>query len=67
VAVSSGSACSSGNDQPNPALMALGYNPRQARSGLRFSVGPWLDVDELEPLPALMESVLSQLPAVQIQ
>lgn len=67
VAVSSGSACSSGKDQPNPALMALGYNPRQARSGLRFSVGPWLDVHDLEPLPALMESVLSQLPAVQIQ
>ena len=66
VAVSSGSACSSGKDQANPALLALGYNPRQARSGLRFSVGPWLDAEDFEALPALLESVMSQLPTVEL-
>ena len=66
VAVSSGSACSSGKDQANPALLALGYNPRQARSGLRFSVGPWLHADDFEALPALLESVMSQLPKVEL-
>ena len=66
VAVSSGSACSSGKDQANPALLALGYNPRQARSGLRFSVGPWLHAEDFEALPALLESVMSQLPKVEL-
>ena len=66
VAVSSGSACSSGSDQANPALLALGYNPRQARSGLRFSVGPWLQPKDFNALPALLESVLRQLPTVEL-
>ena len=66
VAVSSGSACSSGNDQANPALVALGYGPRQARSGLRLSVGPWLHPQDLQALPALLESVLRQLPTVEL-
>ena len=66
VAVSSGSACSSGNDQANPALVALGYGPRQARSGLRLSVGPWLHPEDFQALPALLESVLRQLPIVEL-
>ena len=66
VAVSSGSACSSGNDQANPALVALGYGPRQARSGLRLSVGPWLQSEDFQALPALLESVLRQLPIVEL-
>lgn len=66
VAVSSGSACSSGNDQANPALVALGYGPRQARSGLRLSVGPWLHPQDFHALPALLESVLRQLPTVEL-
>jgi len=66
VAVSSGSACSSGSDQANPALLALGYNDRQARSGLRFSVGPWLQPQDFNALPALLESVLCELPTVEL-
>ena len=66
VAVSSGSACSSGKDQANPALVALGYGPRQARSGLRLSVGPWLHQRDFQALPALLESVLRQLPTVEL-
>ena len=66
VAVSSGSACSSGKDQANPALVALGYGPRQARSGLRLSVGPWLQSEDFQALPALLESVLRQLPIVEL-
>ena len=66
VAVSSGSACSSGKDQANPALLALGYGPRQARSGLRLSVGPWLHQRDFQALPALLESVLRQLPTVEL-
>jgi cysteine desulfurase len=38
VAVSSGSACSSGTVSPSPALLALGLAPAEARSVVRFSL-----------------------------
>jgi len=38
VAVSSGSACSSGTVAPSPALLALGLAPSEARSVVRFSL-----------------------------
>jgi len=63
VAVSSGSACSSGQDAPSPTLLALGYSPAQARAGLRLSLGPWITGKDLEPLPGLLESVLIELAA----
>jgi cysteine desulfurase len=48
VAVSSGSACSSGKVQPSHVLMAMGLGPELARGGIRVSLG-WstteLDVD----------------------
>lgn len=63
VAVSSGSACSSGLDAPSPTLLAMGYSQAQARAGLRLSLGPWISENELEPLPGLLESVLIELAA----
>jgi cysteine desulfurase len=39
VAVSSGSACSSGEEEPSPVLLAMGYAPSQAGRVLRFSSG----------------------------
>ncbi len=63
VAVSSGSACSSGRDGPSPSLLALGYGPEQARAGLRLSLGPWITEADLEPLPGLLESVIHELAA----
>jgi cysteine desulfurase len=53
VAVSSGSACSSGAAGPGPqggasaVLLAMGYPPAEAASGLRLSLGPWLDHADL--------------------
>jgi len=48
VAVSSGSACSSGKVQPSHVLTAMGLGPDLARGGIRVSLG-WsttdLDVD----------------------
>jgi cysteine desulfurase len=49
VAVSSGSACSSGKVQPSHVLQAMGYGPELVRSAIRFSLG-WetndADVDQ---------------------
>ncbi|MFW6730300.1 MAG: cysteine desulfurase family protein [Synechococcus sp.] len=63
VAVSSGSACSSGRSRPSAALLAIGCSPAEARSGLRLSLAPWIDDGALDPLPGLLESLLPTLPA----
>ncbi len=56
VAVSAGSACSSGTLAPSPALLALGLAPAEARSVVRFSLSRETTEDEvarvLEMLPA---------------
>lgn len=39
VAVSSGSACMTGNPEPAEVLLTVGYTAEQAKSGLRLSVG----------------------------
>jgi cysteine desulfurase len=59
VEVSTGSACSSGVARPSHVLVAMGQDPEQARSSLRFSLGHTsteADVAELlEALPAVVE------------
>jgi cysteine desulfurase len=39
IAVSSGSACSSGKVQPSHVLEAMGFGPELARSAIRISLG----------------------------
>jgi cysteine desulfurase len=39
IAVSTGSACSSGAVDPSPILLGMGLTPREARECVRFSLG----------------------------
>ena len=58
VAVSSGSACKTGDPAPAESLLAVGYSEEQAKSGLRLSVG--LDTTESDidyAVDALVEAV----------
>ncbi len=47
IAVSSGSACSSGKVKASHVLSAMGFSPDEAASALRFSFGPEFGAEEL--------------------
>lgn len=66
IAVSTGSACSSGSLEPSPVIRALGRNDELARGAIRFSFGRFNtleDVDRiLEVLPKSVENLRSLSP-----
>lgn len=69
VAVSTGSACSSGSVEPSPIILALGQNEELARGAVRFSFGQdntEKDVEYiLEVLPKAVESLRRLSPYYQ--
>ena len=54
VAVSVGSACSSGTIAASPALLALGLSAAQAKSVVRFSLSRWTTDSEIESAVAIV-------------
>ncbi len=67
IAVSSGSACSSGAVDPSPVLLAIGQSPELAKSSIRFSLGRHTTSDDInyvsEVLPKIIERLRSMSPA----
>ncbi|HYJ92571.1 MAG TPA: cysteine desulfurase family protein [Pyrinomonadaceae bacterium] len=61
IAVSTGSACSSGTLEPSPVIRALGRDDQSARTAIRFSLGrenTEADIDYLlEKLPTAVETL----------
>ena len=71
IAVSTGSACSSGSLEPSPVIRALGRNEELARGSIRFSFGKdnsEEDVDYvLEVLPRAVEKLRKLSPLNKVQ
>jgi cysteine desulfurase len=67
IAVSTGSACSSGSLEPSPVIRALGRDDELARGAIRFSFGKENTLEEieylLEVLPKAIESLRKLSPA----
>jgi cysteine desulfurase len=66
VAVSTGSACSSGTLEPSHVLRAMGFPPHRTQNSLRFSLGAFstdAEVDRvIEILPRLVEKLRALSP-----
>ena len=69
VAVSTGSACSSGSLEPSPVIRAIGRNDELARGSIRFSFGKDNTLDDvdyvLEVLPRAVENLRRLSPLYQ--
>ena len=61
IAVSSGSACTSGSIEPSHVLIALGRDPQTALSSLRFSLGRDNTMEDVDYVMAYLPEVVSRL------
>ena len=61
IAVSTGSACSSGSLEPSHVLRAMGLPSARARNSLRFSLGPATTREELEFVAGVLPRLVARL------
>ena len=61
VYVSSGSACSSSNQGPNPILVAINVDKSFQESGLRITVGPWISNDDINSVSNIISESLQSV------
>ncbi len=57
IAVSTGSACHVGQQDPSPTLLAMGKSKDEANQLIRVSFGPTTDLDELNALRDILEQI----------
>ena len=71
IAVSTGSACSSGSHEPSHVLMAIGLPRDNGYGSLRFSFGPYNTREDveyvLETLPAVVEKLRKLSPRARMK
>lgn len=61
IAISAGSACSSGSTEPSHVLLAMGQSPEDARRGVRFSLGATTTAAEVDATLAALTQILPRL------
>ena len=65
IAVSTGSACSSGSLEPSPVIRALGHGDAVARGAIRLSLGRQNTAEEIDKLLELLPSSVARLRSLQ--
>jgi cysteine desulfurase len=58
IAVSSGSACTSGAVHPSHVLKAIGYDDETAKSSLRISIGRFNKIDEIDYFVECLKGII---------
>jgi cysteine desulfurase len=61
VAISTGSACSSGSLEPSHVLRAMGLAHGRTRNSLRFSLGPSTTVEEIDFVTSRLPALVTKL------
>ena len=61
VSVSTGAACSSGNPEPSPVLLAMGLSRKEAQASLRLSLGWGNTKDQVNEFVEILISVVDRL------
>ena len=61
VYISSGSACSSSSQGPNPILVAINIDKPLQESGLRITIGPWITNDDINSVSNIISESLKSL------
>lgn len=66
IAVTSGSACSSGSMEPSHVLHAIGRDLKTTRASIRFSIGKYTTQSELEKAVDVLDAVVRKISAVPV-
>jgi cysteine desulfurase len=61
ITVSSGSACSSRSLKPSKVLLAIGLNPEEAHSAVRFSISKWTTREEINTALQVLIIIVNNL------
>jgi len=61
VAVSTGSACSSGSLEPSHVLTAIGKSPDEAHGSLRFSLSPMTSGEDIDYVVEVLPGIVERL------
>lgn len=65
VAVSVGSACSSGTLEPSPAILSLGFSRREAKGVVRFSLSRLTTEPEVDRVLEILHRIVSEARSIR--
>ncbi len=66
-AVSTGAACSSGNPEPSPVLLAMGLSRQEAQSSLRVSLGWGNSLTQVDEFVETLKAVVERLRKIEAE
>lgn len=67
VAISTGAACSSGNPEPSPVLLAMGLSRDEAQCSMRVSLGWGTTLEEVNRFIEILVPVVERLRKLKLQ